>query len=87
MVGELRGNELVWRVDRGIGSVIVKDDGDMSVEFVDNRDERIVDVVSTDIRSDRNPASLEFVKKFVCPEAEVFRMTPEVGVLMKLTLG
>ena len=62
MVGELRGNELVWRVDRGIGSVIVKDDGDMSVEFVDNRDERIVDVVSTDVRSDRNPASLEFVK-------------------------
>ena len=87
MVGELRGNELVWRVDRGIGSVIVKDDGDMSVEFVDNRDERIVDVVSPDVRSDRNPASREFVKQFVCPEAEVFRMTPEVGVLMKLTLG
>jgi len=48
-------------VDVDVGS----DAGDISVEFVDSRVDRIVDVVSTDVRSDGNPTptdSLGLVK-------------------------
>ena len=92
---EALGREWLSLVDRGIGIGIGNDVGigvDMGIDddVVDSRDgsvvDKMVDVVSTEVRSIGDPRSLGLLKTRGWPETELLKIPPDVGVLMKLTL-